>query len=43
VQLLWMTIAGVLVFGAWPDGWTFAGAAIIVGSGLYTGWRERKS
>lgn len=42
-QLLWMTIAGVLVFGAWPDGWTFAGAAIIVGSGLYTGWRERKS
>jgi drug/metabolite transporter (DMT)-like permease len=43
VQLLWMTIAGVLVFGAWPDGWTFVGAAIIVGSGLYTGWRERKS
>jgi drug/metabolite transporter (DMT)-like permease len=43
VQLLWMTIAGFLVFGAWPDSWTCLGAAIIVASGLYTGWRERRS
>ena len=41
-QLLWMTIAGFVVFGALPDGWTIVGAAIIVGSGLYTAWRERR-
>jgi drug/metabolite transporter (DMT)-like permease len=40
-QLLWMTIAGFVAFGALPDGWTIVGAAIIVGSGLYTAWRER--
>ena len=41
-QLLWMTVAGFLFFGALPDGWTVAGASIIVASGLYTGWRERR-
>jgi drug/metabolite transporter (DMT)-like permease len=41
-QLLWMTIAGFLVFGVWPDGWTLIGAAIIVVSGLYTAQRERR-
>ncbi len=41
VQLLWMTIAGFLVFGDLPDRWTLAGAAIIVISGLYTAQRER--
>ncbi len=40
-QLLWMTMAGFLVFGAFPDGWTLLGAAIIVASGLHTAWRER--
>ena len=33
-QTLWMTIAGVLVFGVWPDGWTLLGAGIIIASGL---------
>ena len=42
MQLLWMTIAGVLAFGVWPDGWTLIGAAVIVGSGLYTAQRERR-
>jgi len=42
IQLLWMTIAGFLVFGALPDEWTVLGAAIILGSGLYTAWRERR-
>ena len=41
-QLLWMTIAGFLAFGALPDGWTLVGAAIIVASGLYTAQRERR-
>ena len=41
MQLLWATAMGWLVFGAWPDGFTLAGAAIIVGSGLYMANRER--
>jgi drug/metabolite transporter (DMT)-like permease len=40
-QLLWATILGFFVFGEIPDIWTFAGAAIIIGSGLYTAHRER--
>jgi drug/metabolite transporter (DMT)-like permease len=40
-QLLWVTGLGFLVFGNLPDCWTLAGAAIIIGSGLYTAHRER--
>jgi drug/metabolite transporter (DMT)-like permease len=40
-QLVWSVGLGVLVFGNVPDAWTFAGAAVIVGSGLYTAHRER--
>ena len=42
-SLLWMTAAGFLAFGVWPDGWTFAGAAVIVLSGLCSARRERWS
>lgn len=41
VQLIWSTIAGYLVFAAFPDGWTVLGATIIIASGLYTAHRER--
>lgn len=41
VQLVWATILGFLVFGDVPDISTLAGAAIIIGSGLYTAHRER--
>ncbi|MBX9841116.1 MAG: DMT family transporter [Xanthobacteraceae bacterium] len=41
-QLLWATTAGYLVFGDVPSRWTLAGAAIVVGSGLYLLHRERK-
>jgi drug/metabolite transporter (DMT)-like permease len=41
VQLVWATLLGFLVFGEVPDLWTLAGAAIIIGSGLYTAHRER--
>ncbi|UYN93895.1 MAG: DMT family transporter [Enhydrobacter sp.] len=37
--LVWVAILGALVFGDIPDGWTMAGAAIVVASGLYT-WRH---
>ncbi|MEM9971966.1 MAG: DMT family transporter [Pseudomonadota bacterium] len=38
--MIWGTFYGFVVFGQLPDGWTLLGAAIIVGSGLYTLWRE---
>ncbi|WP_046864096.1 DMT family transporter [Microvirga massiliensis] len=41
VQLIWVGVLGYLVFGSLPDSWTIAGAGIIVGSGLYTAYRER--
>ena len=38
--LLWGVIAGYLILGEVPDVWSFVGAAIIVGSGIYTLHRE---
>lgn len=40
-QMLWMTLAGLVVFGDRPDRWTLAGAAIVILSGLYLLVRER--
>lgn len=41
-SLLVALILGFLVFGDWPDHITLAGAAIVVATGLFTLWRERK-
>jgi drug/metabolite transporter (DMT)-like permease len=41
VELVGTTILGYLVFGNFPDGWTWVGIAIIVASGVYVGYRER--
>jgi drug/metabolite transporter (DMT)-like permease len=41
MQLLTMVAFGFAVFGDLPDGWTLAGAAIIVASGVYLIHRER--
>ena len=40
-SLLTALILGYFVFGHWPDTLTFVGAAIVVGAGLFTFWRER--
>jgi drug/metabolite transporter (DMT)-like permease len=40
-QIIWMVALGWLVFGQLPDRWTFIGAAIVIGSGLYLLYRER--
>jgi drug/metabolite transporter (DMT)-like permease len=40
--LVWATIVGFVVFGSLPDWPTVLGAAVIVGSGLYTLYRERR-
>jgi drug/metabolite transporter (DMT)-like permease len=39
--LLWSIVLGILVFGDFPDAVMIAGSLIIVGSGLYTLYRER--
>ncbi len=41
-QLVWATILGWLIWNAQPTGATWAGAAIIVASGLYIVHRERR-
>ncbi len=39
--LIWGTMYGFLVFAELPDFWTWTGALIIVGTGIYTLHRER--
>jgi drug/metabolite transporter (DMT)-like permease len=41
-QLIWVVTLGYLVFDHLPNGWTLAGAAMVIGSGLYLLYRERK-
>lgn len=41
-SLLWAIVLGLLVFGDLPDGWTLFGAAIVIGAGLFTLWREQR-
>lgn len=38
--LVWAAFYGFVIFADVPDGWTVAGAVIVVGSGLYVTWRE---
>jgi drug/metabolite transporter (DMT)-like permease len=40
-QLVWSTLAGWLVFGSFPDGWTLSGIVVIAGSGVVLTWYER--
>ena len=40
-QLIGSAILGYAVFHDFPDFWTWVGAAVIVASGLYIGYRER--
>ena len=42
LQMVWMMFFGYVVFDQLPDGWTLAGAAIIVASGLYIVHREHR-
>ena len=40
-RILFALVIGVVIFSERPDALTLIGAAVIVGSGLYTLWRER--
>lgn len=42
VGLISMIILGYAVFGDVPDIWTLAGGAVVIGSGLYLYYRERR-
>lgn len=41
-SLIWATLYGWLLFGALPTPYTWAGAPIIIASGLYIVWREHR-
>ena len=43
VEFVWSVALGLAVFGFFPDGWTLAAAAVIIGSGLYIRHRERSA
>lgn len=40
-SLIWATVFGLVIWHDWPDIWTWAGAGLIIGSGLYIFHRER--
>lgn len=42
MALFWAILLGYAVFGALPDRWTVIGAAIVVATGIFTLWRERR-
>lgn len=40
--LLWAILYGIVLFGEWPDAATILGSAIVVATGLFTFYRERR-
>lgn len=40
--LIWAILLGFFVFGEWPDTATIVGAVIVVATGVYTFYRERR-
>ena len=43
VQMVFAAALSYFLFGDLPDTWTTAGILLIVGSGAFIGWRERKA
>jgi drug/metabolite transporter (DMT)-like permease len=41
-EIVMATAVGWYIFGDFPDGWTWTGIAVIVASGVYISWRERR-
>ena len=41
--LLWAVVLQIAIFGVWPDSLTLIGSALLVATGLYTLYRERKA
>jgi drug/metabolite transporter (DMT)-like permease len=40
--MIWAVFYGITIFGDYPDQWTWAGAAVVVGAGLYMLWRDNR-
>jgi drug/metabolite transporter (DMT)-like permease len=40
--LVWAMLFGIVMFGEWPDLWMLVGSAIVVATGLFTLYRERR-
>jgi drug/metabolite transporter (DMT)-like permease len=40
--MVWATLYGFVLFGALPTPWTWIGTPVIIASGLYIVWRERR-
>jgi drug/metabolite transporter (DMT)-like permease len=40
-SFIWALLLGMVVFGEYPDAYMIAGGMIVIGSGLYTLYRER--
>ena len=40
-QLIWVAAIGFFVFGDFPDQWSLAGIAILLGSGIYIARSQR--
>jgi drug/metabolite transporter (DMT)-like permease len=43
MRLIFSMALGMLVFAERPDFWTYVGAAIVIGTGAYTFWREQRA
>lgn len=41
-RIVFATLLAIAFFGEWPDAATWIGTAIIIGSGLYAFWREKR-
>jgi drug/metabolite transporter (DMT)-like permease len=41
--LVWAMLFGIFLFGERPDGWMLVGSAIVVATGLFTLYRERRA
>ncbi len=41
VAMIWAVGFGVLLFDEWPDAYVWAGAVLVIASGLVIAWRER--
>ena len=42
IFLIWAIVIQIVIFAVWPDFLTLLGSAILVATGIYTVYRERK-
>ena len=42
-ELVWAAVLGWVFWNEWPEAHVGWGAAVIVGAGLYTVWREQRA